>query len=553
MIGILHRYVLRELLKTFVLTATGLTLMFGMGGGLLNLIRIENISAADIARLLFWFIPLVASFMLPIAALLSCALVYGRLAADNELDACKASGINILRLLASAAGLALVVGVISFYLSNFTVPRLFQRIGQIAQGDIQNFVVAKFRDQGHSAMPGNKNFMMYADDARKLDPEESARFLGEKDPRKQVVLIEKAAFVEFRDEDPLRSGTAEDILLIFDRSRTPMSVSARMLHVGVFDHQKPQFSGMDNQMVELPEIPSAPPSSRMKMKLFDLAELLHYQANPVEAPAMQDNLRQFRQGMTGLSLANQVVAAMTRDKVALLRQSNGVECRIRARKIHLDDRGRRPKLELIDPTIEQVDENKHARFFRAGEGEIVFRTEARTVTAGFVLRNNVTLQDPLETPMPVRLQSPCEPPAIAVPVEAVPGVVSYSDQEILDASAPLPLPDPLQVYRKKIAELGYKLNREITAAIHSRLTMSLSTVVLVLLAAALGILIRGGHALTAFGVAFLPTVIVVLVITTGRQLAENETTAILGLATMWGIIAAMAIIDAVLVFRCIRT
>jgi hypothetical protein len=310
---------------------------------------------------------------------------------------------------------------------------------------------------------------------------------------------------------------------------------------------------MDNQMVELPEIPSAPPSSRMKMKLFDLAELLHYQANPVEAPAMQDNLRQFRQGMTGLSLANQVVAAMTRDKVALLRQSNGVECRIRARKIHLDDRGRRPKLELIDPTIEQVDENKHARFFRAGEGEIVFRTEARTVTAGFVLRNNVTLQDPLETPMPVRLQSPCEPPAIAVPVEAVPGVVSYSDQEILDASAPLPLPDPLQVYRKKIAELGYKLNREITAAIHSRLTMSLSTVVLVLLAAALGILIRGGHALTAFGVAFLPTVIVVLVITTGRQLAENETTAILGLATMWGIIAAMAIIDAVLVFRCIRT
>jgi lipopolysaccharide export LptBFGC system permease protein LptF len=552
MIGILHRYVLRELLKTFVLTATGLTLMFGMGGGLLNLIRIENISAADIARLLFWFFPLVASFMLPIAALLSCALVYGRLAADNELDACKASGINILQLLASAVGLALVVGVISFYLSNFTVPRLFQRIGEIAQGDIQNFVVAKFRDQGHSAMPFNKNFMIYADDARKLDAEESAKFLGEKDPRKQVVLIEKAAFVEFRDEDPLRTGTAEDILLIFDRSKTPMSVSARMLHVGVFDHQKPQFSTMDNQMIELPEIPSAPPGSRMKMKLFDLAELLRYQANPIEAPMMQAHLQQFRQGMTGLSLANQVVAAMTRDKVAVLRKAGGGEYRIRARKIHLDDKGRRPKIELIEPTIEQVEENKHVRYYRAGEGEIVFRTEAKTVTVGFLLRNNVTLQDPQETPMPVRLQSPCELPSVAVPIETVPGVMSYTDQEILDTTVPLPLPDPLQGYRQKIADLGRDLARRITAAIHSRLTMSASTVVLVLLAAALGILIRGGHALTAFGVAFLPTVIVVLVITTGRQLAENSATAVLGLTTMWGIIAVMATIDAVLVFGCIR-
>ncbi len=165
--GILHRYVLRELLKTFALTATGLTLMFGMGGGLLNLIRIDQISAGDVARLLLYFIPLVAAFMLPVAAMLSCALVYGRLAADNELDACKASGINILRLLASAVGLSVAVSAAAFYLSNFTVPHLFQRINEVAQGDIQDLLVAKLRDQGH--LPFSKNYMIYADDAQEAD------------------------------------------------------------------------------------------------------------------------------------------------------------------------------------------------------------------------------------------------------------------------------------------------------------------------------------------------------------------------------------------------
>lgn len=552
MIGILQRYVLRELLKTFALTATGLTLMFGMGGGLLNLIRIENISAGDVARLLLWFIPLVASFMLPIAALLSCALVYGRLAADNELDACKASGINILRLLGSAIGLALVVGAISFYLSNYRVPQLFQRISEIAQGDIQDFVVAKFKDQGHSPMPFNKNFMIYADDARKLSPEESEKFLGEKNPKKQVVLIEKAAFVEFREEDPLRTGTAEDILLIFDKSKTPLSVSARMLQVRVFDHQQLRVTVLEDQPLDLPQIPSGSMGSRMKMKLYDLSELLRFQANPVEAPVIQDKFKRFRQELTGLSLANQIIYSMTHNKVAILQKDTGQSFHIRAKRIKLNDTGRRPKLELEEPVIEQIEADRHSRIYRADHGEILLRTEAETVTVSFVLKENVSLQDPQETPKPVRQSSPYEPPSLTLPIEAVRSNVSYSDAQILDLSTPLPVPEPLKKARTDISGLIRDLGRQLTAAIHSRLTMSASTVVLVLLAAALGILLRGGHALTAFGVAFVPTVIVVLVITTGRQLAENNATAVLGLSTMWGVIALMAVIDAVLVFGCIR-
>ncbi len=548
--GILHRYVLRELLKTFALTATGLTLIFGMGGGLLNLIRIDQVSAADVARLLLYFVPVVAAFMLPVAAMLSCALVYGRLAADNELDACKASGINILRLLGSAVGLAVVVSAIALYLSNFTMPHLFQRINEVAQGDIQDLLVAKLRDQGH--LPFNKNYTIYADDARKLTPDEAAPYIGGRDPRKQVVLIDKAAFVQYREDDPLQTGTAEAILLILDKSKSPVSITARMLKVRVYDHQRGRLMGAENPMLGLPQIPAIPTGGRMKLKFLDLSELFYFQDHPVEAPALQDKLARFRRETTGLALATQVLDSMTRRRQAVLKNPAGQEYRIRARRVRLDDQGRRPRLEMQEPVLEQIDEARHTRLYKAGKGEILFQTGGDNLTVGFVLRDNVLLQDPQESPRWAQQVSPYEAPALLLPAESIPATASYSDEQILDTSVALPMPEPLQKARKDLAGKMHELGREITAAIHARLTMSASTLVLVLLAAALGIVLRGGHALTAFGVAFIPTVIVVLVITTGRQLAEQEATSLVGLATMWGIIAAMAIVDAVIVLAGIR-
>ncbi len=555
MIGILHRYVLRELLKNFALTAIGLTLMFGMGGGLFNLIRIDQISPGDVARLLLWFIPLVASFMLPIAALLSCALVYGRLAADNELDACKASGINILRLLGSAIGLAIVVGAFSFWLSNYKVPQLFQRIDEIAQHNIEDMVVAKLKDQGHLSF--TKNYIIYADDARKLNEEETQKVLGENDPRKQVVLIEKAAFIEFREDDPVRTGTAEQILLVFDKSKTPMSMTIRTLRARIFDHQRLQFTSMASLPLGLQQLPAFLSGSRMRLKFLDLSELLYYQDHPSETPAVQGKLKRFRLELAGLSEAAQILDSMRHSSMAVLKSPSGQEYRIRAKRAKLDDQARRPRLELLEPTIEQV-EGKHVRIYRASKGDMTFQANSDkqnspdSLTISFVLRDNVTLHDPQETSKPVQQPTPFEPPSVQLPLDAVPNRISYSDEQILNPALELPLPASLQQMRKDRLGDIRDIQRQITAAIHSRLTMSASTLVLVLLAAALGILLRGGHALTAFGVAFVPTVIVVLVITTGRQLAENNSTAILGLATMWGVIALMALVDAAIVFRCIR-
>ena len=98
----LHGYILRELLKTFALALTALTVIFTMGGGLYNIVRYEGVTTADIARLLPLMLPSAITFLMPIAALFAATMVYGRLAADNELTASRASGNNNHRLFLSA-------------------------------------------------------------------------------------------------------------------------------------------------------------------------------------------------------------------------------------------------------------------------------------------------------------------------------------------------------------------------------------------------------------------------------------------------------------------
>ena len=94
--------------------------------------------------------------------------------------------------------------------------------------------------------------------------------------------------------------------------------------------------------------------------------------------------------------------------------------------------------------------------------------------------------------------------------------------------------------------------RRIVATIHERAALSASALVLVFLGAALGIVFRGAHVLTAFGISFIPALVVILAIVTGRQMAHNAGTHGIGLLVMWSGILAVTALDAWIVVRVLR-
>ena len=86
MVFTLHRYIFRELLRIFILATVALTLVLSLGG-VLRPVQEYGVGPRQVVHLLFYFMPITLTFVLPMAALFASALAYGRFARHNQFDA----------------------------------------------------------------------------------------------------------------------------------------------------------------------------------------------------------------------------------------------------------------------------------------------------------------------------------------------------------------------------------------------------------------------------------------------------------------------------------
>src|SRR4030042_2796014 len=112
----LHRYIFRELMKVFIPSAVALTVMLSLGS-VLRPIQEYGVGPRQVVHLMGYFLPITLTFVLPMAALFAATLVYGRFASDNELDACRASGIGLWTTIYPGLVLAILVAIATLLLS----------------------------------------------------------------------------------------------------------------------------------------------------------------------------------------------------------------------------------------------------------------------------------------------------------------------------------------------------------------------------------------------------------------------------------------------------
>src|SRR5262249_20504994 len=136
-----HLYPGRELLKAFSLAAITLTLLVTMGGGVANVFRSQGIDAVRVLKIFLLLIPVAISLVLPVAALFSSTITFGRAAADNEINACRAAGINVHRLLISPLILSILVAGLMYFAWNYVIPDLTGRIYDYGKEDIATLLL----------------------------------------------------------------------------------------------------------------------------------------------------------------------------------------------------------------------------------------------------------------------------------------------------------------------------------------------------------------------------------------------------------------------------
>ena len=97
---IISRYIFKEIAFPFIIILFVLTFTLLMGKILqiMDLMVNKGISIFVIAKLVIFLLPSFMLFTIPIALLIAILIAMGRLSADNEITALKASGISLMQL-----------------------------------------------------------------------------------------------------------------------------------------------------------------------------------------------------------------------------------------------------------------------------------------------------------------------------------------------------------------------------------------------------------------------------------------------------------------------
>ena len=103
---IVRDHILSEFLSPFLSSVIGLLSMFLLGRGIIQMadfIFNKSVDAWLIAQLMFYTMPFMLIFVIPMSVLVATLLTFRKLSTDNELTALKASGVSLSKRKLKAA------------------------------------------------------------------------------------------------------------------------------------------------------------------------------------------------------------------------------------------------------------------------------------------------------------------------------------------------------------------------------------------------------------------------------------------------------------------
>jgi hypothetical protein len=395
------------------------------------------------------------------------------------------------------------------------------------------------------------DYRIYADEMQ-ADPD-----------RNDPVVLHRVAFVQTKGETWVRYGSALSVGLHFDRQADRIRAAAVMSGLTLFDRKEGSFSEVGELEVSAPE---APVLLRYQIKFMNLWELFHYWANPTEWPPVAETIERLRTAVGRLRVHEALLEDWKTDKTIMLSSVGCVPdapeqggCRtftLRAQRAEAIPGG--DGVELTDAVISEKTNGKERMHAARRVVLEVMRAKAPAESEIRIEGYGVRVTDGAQTVERAREDlGPAEvPPQLAERIArlSVTELLETDFRFVRDApyAATATTADPLAERRKEVHEWLGGTVRRIAATFSERAAFSSSVLVLVLLGAVLGIVFRGSQAVVAFGISFVPSLFVIILIVMGKQLSQNAGTHIAGLATMWVGIVVTAFVDWWTLVRVLR-
>jgi lipopolysaccharide export LptBFGC system permease protein LptF len=506
-------------------------------GALLRPLTQNGLDGSQVALLLRYLMPAMSTYSLPVAALFATTVVYGRMSADNELTACRASGISFLSMSTPAMLLALSVSIGSMFLLCFTVPAATQKIEQVIVSNLGKLIVHQI-EQTHETRFGT--YTIFAQDAT----------LAQSDPSKpndSAVILTGPMFVRYQTP-PGRDKwfhTVRDFRMATQAvayiHQDPKDASATMevtVTNGVnfprrFTGPKSQEGGIDDAEFAPDPIPS--PLSQ-KTKYMDIFQLKALDKDPYQGREVQKVVADFIKEDQSAEYFKQLANALNTPTGKISIQSGADTYNIT--RSTLPSVAKDNTLTLTAPPGAPP-----LRFTQSSGGQVRLTADARAIhisadadTEHDLLYISMDLYDALvdvgDVPSPqahlTRHFAAAMPPEIAAMKLRTADLYIQGNLRS-DAD------------RNRLLFALEDLVNHIRAEMHARAAFVISCLLLVLVGAALGMMFKSGNFLTAFAVSVVPAMFSIVLIVTGQHAAESvplwikpdNNPLITGLTLMW--------------------
>jgi lipopolysaccharide export LptBFGC system permease protein LptF len=528
MVFTLHRYVLRELLKVFVLATVALTLMLSFGS-LVRQIQDYGIGPAQIIRLIGYSLPITLTFILPISALFAASLVYGRFASDNELDACRASGIGLWTLIYPGLVLAILVAIATLFLSFYIVPNYVHRAERAVKADAKQILFRNLQRKGTYELPGSSRgaYRIHADAVNPARNE-----------------LEGVIVAEIKNYETKRLITARRADVIIEPHKNSNQVTVIAHDAYQFDEQGQAYSEtlpLGGQLGSL---------LTDNIKFKKISEMKRIRSDPMQFDPIAKIANQ-----TYLQLIAELLAKHIASKLA-----DGSEIQMLGTK------------ELIRFTAADCKPDKDAQVELIGNVAVAeYDSAKKSAQPSYIYTSSRAVLEVQPGPA-----GPCIEMVITnTPEWSRPdGTKGWSSRHIIENLA-LPdgvkqkvspdvlktiaaMPTLLAEPSRDLKTLQKRLKREvegdladIDVEINLRLVFGIGCIGLILIGTGLGIILKGGHLLTAFGASSIPAAVLVVFIMMGKNIAG--TFGFVGIVLMWSSLVVLTVLTAVIYRKLLKT
>jgi lipopolysaccharide export system permease protein len=138
---ILHRMIFWELAKVFTLSLLGITGILLMAGIVAEATQ-QGLNPSQVMEIIPLLIPSTLPYTIPATTLFASCVVYGRLAADNEILAIKAAGVNILKVVWPGVLLGLMMSCFTMGMYYRIIPYTHSLMRSMFLNDVEESLYA---------------------------------------------------------------------------------------------------------------------------------------------------------------------------------------------------------------------------------------------------------------------------------------------------------------------------------------------------------------------------------------------------------------------------